>query len=269
MSRLLGKIGFIHRLLWSRSGLYCACLLLGPAPLLGAGLALAVWGLTSTVGAMTAAPPAPPQWAKPNHSSNLNEAGRVVTDIHPTVTLPTTTDDGTLEGYRAGWQVVTYGFRVSPTFAIGIESTPLASFFLDGPTMDLTRLSSGEPRKGLYAGVGTAMFVVKAPGRYQLSAKLERAAGMPANCLTRVVFGGRWLLSDIALNLVTETVKIYRGAWFELAPGLYPINFVFSCWHNQTTDGSGRMTLLVQHPEETALSPARSGDVVRRATVKP
>jgi len=51
---------------------------------------------------------------------------------------------------------------------------------------------------------------------------------------------------------------------FELKPGLYAINFVFSCWNSHNvTQGPGRMTLLAQHPGETTLSPARIVDIVR------
>jgi hypothetical protein len=264
VTQLFGKFGFIHRHLWGRSSAYRAGLLLGPVPLLGAGVAFLVWALASGMGIV---PSRAAQWAPTKHPSNWDAVPGVST-VQPTVALPATARDGTLVGYRREWQVTTHGFRVSPSWQIDVDETPLAATSISGPTFDISRFFT-EPQRRLHAAVGSAMFVVKDSGRYTLSASFERPAGPPANCLTRVVFFGRWLLSHIETSLLEDTVRTYDGASFNLTPGLYPINFMFTCWNGPVTKGPGSMTLLVQHPGEDTPSPARMVEIVRPRAARP
>jgi len=258
MSQLLGKIGFIHGHLWSRSTAYRAGLLIGPVPLLGAGLAFLVWTLASGMGI---APSFATQWAKPRQA-NWDAAPGGASTIQPTAALPATAKDGTLVGHRREWRVTTHFFRVTPAWQIEVDETPLGSTYISGPTLDASRFFT-KPQQGLYAAVGSAMFVVWEAGRYKLAASFERAAGPPGSCLTRVIFNGRSLLSHVEINLIEEAARTYEGASFDLTPGLYPINFVFSCWQGHVTRGPGSMTLLVQHPGESEPSPARMVEIVR------
>jgi hypothetical protein len=227
------------------------------------------WGFASGISVQAAASSAPAAWAKPKLPANWDDAPGGVSNVEPPIALPAIAEDGTLKGYGKGWQVVTYGFQVSKTWTIVFDETPLASAFLDRPTIDVSQISAAGSQQRAYAAVGTAMFAVKVPGRYRISASFERPAASPASCLTRLVFVNRWLLSHVEVNIVGETAMTYDGATFDLKPGLYPINFAFTCWQGMATTGPGRMTLLVQHPGEEALAPARPDDVVRRATIKP
>jgi hypothetical protein len=265
MSQLLGKIGFAHRELWSRSGPYRAGLLLGPIPLLGAGLAFLVWVAAS--GGF--GPALSAQWAKPKNTTWAGAPGEA-TSLQPTAELPATAKDGTLVGYRREWRITTHMFRVSSTWQTDFNETPLdRATYISGATLDMDRFFI-KPQRGLIAAMGAAMFVAREPGRYKFSAGFERPAGRPGSCLTRVVFLGRPLMATIEGNLIDERVRTYTGASFDLTPGLYSINFMFSCWNsNNVTQGPGRMTLLVQHPGETTLSPARIVDIVRPISGNP
>jgi hypothetical protein len=259
MTHLLGKIGFAHRELWGRSGPYRAGLLLGPVSLFGAGLAFLAWvAVSGGFGPAFAV-----QWAKPKDTSWAAAPAEVST-LQPTAELPATAKDGTLVGYRREWRVTTHTFRVSPTWQTSFNETPLERpAYISGPTFDMERFFT-KPQRGLVAAMGAAMFVAKEAGRYTFSASFERPASQPGNCLTRVVFLGRTLTSTIEGNLIDDRSRTYKGASFELKPGLYAINFVFSCWNSHNvTQGPGRMTLLAQHPGETTLSPARIVDIVR------
>jgi hypothetical protein len=260
MTGLLGKIGFAHRELWSHSGPYRASLLLGPISLLGAGLAFLAWVAVS--GGLSQAMSVP--WAKPKNTTWAAAAPGEVSVLQPTAALPATAADGTLVGYRREWRVTTHTFRVSPTWQTDFNETPLdRPTYISGATFDMERFFT-KPQHGLVAAMGAAMFVAKEGGRYTFSASFERPAGPPANCLTRVIFLGRTLTSTIEGNLIDERSRTYKGASFDLSPGLYPINFVFSCWNSRNmTQGPGRMTLLAQHPGETTLSPARIVEIVR------
>jgi hypothetical protein len=258
MIQLLGKIGFIHRSLWSRSGAYRIGLMVGPVPLLGAGLAFLAWALVSGVGV---GPSFAGQWAKPKNSANWN-AVPGMSIVEPTAPLPAAAKDGTFVGYRREWKVTTHMFVVSAAWQVKVDANPLTTNFISGPTFDVSRFFS-RPQRANVAAVGTGMFVAKVAGQYKFAASFQRPAAPPASCLTRVVFGSRSLLSNIEGNIVEETAHTYEGATFELSPGLYPITFVFSCWAREGTKGPGQMTLLVQHPGEDALSPAWMVDIVR------
>jgi hypothetical protein len=259
MTQLFGKIGFAHRELWDRSGAYRAGLLLGPVPLLGVGLAFLVWVVASGgIG-----PAFSEQWAKPKQNTWAT-APVEANALQPTAELPATARDGTLVGYRREWRVTTHTFRVSSTWQADFNETPLErATYISGPTFDMERFFT-KPQRGLVAAMGAAMFVAREPGHYTFSASFERPAGQPANCLTRMSFLGRPLTATIEGNLIDAKARTYKSASFDLKPGLYPINFVFSCWNSQhVTQGPGSMTFLAQHPGEDTLSPARVVEIVR------
>jgi hypothetical protein len=96
-----------------------------------------------------------------------------------------------------------------------------------------------------------------------LSARFERPSGVAANCLVRLGLGGRRILSTLNVDVVRTISRSYPPAWFDLRPGLYPIGWVFGCWHDNAVIGPARLTILIGHPGETMLSPARPEDVIR------
>ena len=44
---------------------------------------------------------------------------------------------------------------------------------------------------------------------------------------------------------------------------LYPLNWAFGCWQDQHLAGPGRITIMIAHPGETELVPARADDILR------
>jgi hypothetical protein len=100
MKIFLGKIGFIHRRLWEREGLYRAALLFGPVPLLGCALAAALWESVVALGGMTT--PQPPPWAVPQHAEVWNTDADRPQAVQPAKPLPLIGANGALTGYEAG-----------------------------------------------------------------------------------------------------------------------------------------------------------------------
>jgi hypothetical protein len=142
--------------------------------------------------------------------------------------------------------------------------TRLTTFSLVGSTFDMASILAAGPKDGpLYIGVGTAFLAIKTPGIYGLSARLARPAGQRANCLTRLVLGGRRVVSNLDIDLRDDVLKTFDPVRFDLQPGLYRIGLAFGCWHNQEATGPGAVTLMIAYPGEQNLVPARADDIVR------
>ena len=261
MKRFIGKLGFIHRRLWQQGGGYRAALLLGPAPLLGVLLAGAVWGSVLSLRQRTYQPPL---WAKPptGHNTWTSDADHPQT-VEPARPLPQVGADGALVGRDPGWNVAVNPIQVSQTMNVDVKADSLVGFSIKGPSVDMEQILAAGPKASPYVAVGSGFLVVREPGNYALSARFERPSGVAANCLVRLGFGGRRTLSTLNVDVVRTTSRNYPPAWFDLRPGLYPIGWVFGCWHDNVEIGPGRLTILVGHPGETMLSPARPDDVVR------
>jgi hypothetical protein len=260
MKRFVGKLRFIHRRMWHQDGGYRVALMLGPAPLLGAVLAAALWGTVVAVREVTYQPPS---WAVPQGSKILrDDAGHPLT-VQPARPLPEVGADGGLIGHEPGWNVVARPIQVSQTMDVDIETNPLAGFAIKGPSVDMEQILAAGLKASLYIAVGTGSFVVRQPGVYAFSVRFERPPGPIADCLMRLGFGPHRVLSHLNLSAVSTVSLGYETAWFDLRPGLYPIAWAFGCWHGNEVIGPGRMTILVSHPGESTLSPTRPDDIVQ------
>ena len=260
MRLFFSKLGFIHRRLWDRDGLYRVAVLFGPAPLIGCGVAAAIWFMVRAVPAPIVHPPA---WGKPPEATDTWSTTGEPQTLQPKAPLPAADTDGQLSGYVAGWQATLREVEVSPTFNTEIKPTPLSGFFLDSPSIDLAQIITAGPQGTKFVGTGSGFLVVRTPGTYALSLRFERPPGQAADCLTRLGFGPRKVVSNYALAFPGATSKTFDAARFDLQPGLYPISWAFGCWREQESVGPGRITVLINHPGEQDLQPARPEDIVR------
>jgi hypothetical protein len=258
MKRLFGKLGFVQARLWERDGAYRAALLLGPAPLLGAAVAAAVWGGVMEFRALTYQPPPWGTWSRPATSNNGDAPPQALQPARP---LPEIGADGALAGYQPGWKVEARPIEVSPTMNVDVKANALTGFTISNPSIDMAQILAAAPKAALFVGVGTGLFVVREPGIYTLSVRLERAAGPAVTCLTRLGFGPGRVSSNVTLNITREAQEFASGQ-FDLRPGLYPIGWAFGCWHDQETIGPGQLTVLISRPGDATRQPARPGDFV-------
>ncbi|HUB44623.1 MAG TPA: hypothetical protein VMB73_06525 [Acetobacteraceae bacterium] len=119
------------------------------------------------------------------------------------------------------------------------------------------------PADGLFVGAGVGFLAVRTAGIYVISARLDRPAAPAANCLVRTGFGPHRITSSLDLGIHNDLSRHFEAARFDLQPGLYRIGWVFGCWRGRDVTGPGKMTMLVGHPGETGLEPARADDIVR------
>lgn len=260
MSLFFSKLSFIHRRLWDRDGLYRVALLFGPAPLIGCGVAAGIWLMGR---ALPAPNIQPPDWGKPPQATeNWSTTGEPQT-AQPARPIPPVGANGGLSGYEAGWRATLRAIEVSPTFNTEIKPTPLSAFFVNGSTIDLAQIIAAGPKGTKFVGTGSGFLVIRTPGSYALSLRFERPPGENADCLTRLGFGPRKVVSSYALGFPGNTSKTFDAARFDLQPGLYPIAWALGCWRDQETVGPGRITVLISHPGDEALQPARPDDIVR------
>ena len=143
MRLFFSKLGFIHRRLWDRDGLYRVALLFGPAPLIGCGVAAAIWLMVRAVPTPIVHPPA---WGKPPEATDTWSTTGEPQTLQPKAPLPAVDTDGQLSGYVAGWQATLREVEVSPTFNTEIKPTPLSGFFLDSPSIDLAQIITAGPQ---------------------------------------------------------------------------------------------------------------------------
>lgn len=268
MRRFLQKLSFIHHRLWRRDGIYPAALLLGPAPLLGGVFAFTVWIAIAVLGG-TATNHASLHWAVPQRAAVWDTDAERPQAPQPAKPLPPIAADGTLTGYEAGWRLTTSPIQVSPTLDVDLKAVALTTFSLEGGSVDMAQIKDHGPKTSLYVGVGNGFLVVKDGGVYALSARLERPAASVADCLVRLGFGPRRIVSDLGVGISSELSKTFEPVRFSLQPGLFPIGWAFGCWHDGEVVGPGRMSLLISHPGERDLQPAGPGDIVRLKSAAP
>ncbi len=259
MRHLLGKLGFIHRRLWRRDGLYRAALLFGPAPLLGCLLAVTVW---EGVLAVRSAPQPPPPWAAPQSPASWNTDAAPQT-LQPVRPLPATDASGGLTGYEPGWRASINPIEVGTTMDVDVKAAPLSTFTHDGPAVEMSRILAMGPPDSLYVGIGRGFLAVRTAGIHALTLRVERPAGAPADCLMRLGLGPRRIVSNVQLQLARDFDTVFDAARFDLKPGLYPIAWAFGCWRGHDAIGPGRLTVLVGHPDDQSPQPARPDDIVR------
>ena len=260
MRLFLSKLGFIHRRLWDRDGWYRVALLFGPAPLIGCSVAAAIW-LMVRVHPAPIGPP--PPWGKPPETADhWNTTGEPQT-VQPQAPLPVVDAKGELSGYVTGWRAAIHTVEVSPTFNTEISPTSLSGFFVDSPSIDLAQIIAAGPQGTKFVGTGSGFLVVRTPGIYALSLRFDRPPGAAADCLTRLGFASRKVVSNYALAFPGADSKTFDAARFALQPGLYPIGWALGCWRDHEPVGTGRMTVLISHPGDPDLQPARPEDIVR------
>ena len=265
MSRVVAKLGFIHRRLWQRDGFYRASVLFGPAPLLGGALAMVVWaGVQSLHGDANRVP----GWAIPQ-SSGRAEIAPPVRTVQPAHPLPAVAADGSLVGFVQGWRVAIQPIDVPATLEVDVKTAVLATFLLDGSSVDMAQIMAHGPRNALYVAVSYGLLVVRTAGSYALSAQLDRSSGPTAHCLTRLGFGSGRILSSVGIDVPGDMSRTFDSTRFDLQPGLYPISWAFGCWHDREVLGPGRMVLMIKHPDEQTLKPVPPAEIVRPTQVRP
>lgn len=259
---MLSKLAFVHRHLWRADDIYRLSVLAGPAPLLGAAVAGALW-LALHPGAPP--PPGAPAWAKPTTPGMWNVADGKPQVVAPDAALPPREGQG-WRGFVAGWQVFTRAAKVSPTMDVDVSTNPLSAYVIQGPTADMSDIVKNGPgdlaATPLYVATGGGAFVVTAAGEYSFALHVERPAGQRANCLQRFGFAGRRIVSNYDANLVGRFSKTSRPIPFALQPGLYRIGWAFGCWDGRTESDSGRITVLVRHPGDASLHPLGSDEII-------
>jgi hypothetical protein len=265
MGLFFSKLGFVHRRLWDRDRFYKVALLFGPAPLIGCGVAAGIWFM---VLAFPAPVVQPPNWAKPPQSAETWSTTGEPQTVKPANPIPPVDTNGGLVGYEVGWRAAIHAVEVSPTLNIEIKPTPLSAFFVDESKIDLVQIIAAGPKDTKFVGAGSGFLVIRAPGTYAISLRFDRPLGPTADCLTRLGFGPRRIVSNYQLANLGNVSKTYDAARFDLQPGLYPISWVLGCWRDQETVGPGHITVLVSHPGDQTLQPASPDDIVRPARIK-
>jgi hypothetical protein len=137
----------------------------------------------------------------------------------PAKPLPPIAADGTLTGYEAGWRLTTSPIQVSPTLDVDLKAVALTTFSLEGGSVDMAQIKDHGPKTSLYVGVGNGFLVVKDGGVYALSARLERPAASVADCLVRLGFGSRRIVSNLEVGISGELSKNIRARALQFATG--------------------------------------------------
>ncbi len=107
------------------------------------------------------------------------------------------------------------------------------------------------------------------PGSNRDLVRWRTPAGRVADCLVRLGFGPHRIVSNLEVGIADDVSKAFDAARFDLQPGLYLIGWAYGCWHDQEVTGPGRMVLLIGHPGERTLQPARPDDIVRAERIEP
>jgi len=192
MKRFFGKLTFIHRRLWQRNELYRVALFFGPAPLIGCLLASAVWGSVQAFGEVMYRPPS---WAVPQGPKHWNITGQVQ-NVQPAGPLPAADGNGALTGYVTGWRVTTDLIQVNAALDVDLIPMPHTSFFLSGSDINMAQITTAGAMNSLYVGVGSGFLAIRNTGVYMLSARFTRRGGPAADCLIRLAFGPRRIISN-------------------------------------------------------------------------
>ena len=172
---------------------------------------------------------------------------------------------GLVVGWRGGIQSV----EIDATMDANVLPARLAPLILDQPSIDLGRIIAAGPATGRFVGVGMATLVVRTAGIYALTLRLQRSDAERVTCLQRLVFANQRVVSDFQIDLSGPTTLQFEPVSFALQPGLYSIAAAFGCWENQQEKGAGTVSVLIRHPGEQDLRPARADEILRSATAKP
>jgi hypothetical protein len=261
MRLFFGKLGFIHRRLWDRNGVYRVALFFGPAPLAGAGVAAIVWVCIADVQNTTYQPP---PWAHNAEVSNRdNGSPDAPLSASPERPLPPLRADGSAIGYDPGWSMTANPLTVSPTMEVNVGATPITGFTLDEPTATMARILGERPKNQLFAAVSSGFLVIREAGTYGVFVRFERPAGPLADCTARLAVNGHRINSNVLLNVAQHEAQDYATGWFDFRPGLYKINWVFGCWRGNEMSDLGQISVMLIEPGGHAARPLRTNDIVR------
>jgi hypothetical protein len=261
MSLLFSKLGFIHRRLWERDGFYRVALFFGPAPLLGAALAAAVWNYIIPGPNVQHQPPA---WAHYEKQTNENNGSPdAPLPANPTKPLPPLRADGSAIGYDSGWSMTANALTLDAAMETNISPVPITGFTIDEPAVNMAQMLAERPKDQLFIGISSAFLVIRKAGTYGIFPRFERRAGPLANCLVRFLVNGHRTISAVLLNVAQETTRDFPSAWLELRPGLYKIEWAFGCWHDNEMSDLGQISVMLVEPDSHTARPLRATDIVR------
>ena len=180
--QLIGKIAFVHRALWQRDFSYRWAVLLGPPPLIGAGVAALVLAALHGAGTGASSPGATASWAHwerpvPQESEPFVEQTRP---------LPPKDLSGHYRGTVPGWLGEVHRMSIDATQDVNVEELVSGTFTLDQTDVPLQRIADAGPVTGLFVGAMRTFFVARTPGLYAFSVRLTRSGTLTADCLVRL-----------------------------------------------------------------------------------
>jgi hypothetical protein len=256
MKAFLAKLAFAHRALWKRDETYRIAFVLGPPVLLGGVLACGLW--FAPIG--RTAPP----WARPEPSGNLAQDGKPVAET-PLAPLPHPGLDGKIAGLEPGWAGAIQKVLIGATMDPNVLPERGARFTLPPGPVDVSKIIEAGPPTGTFVGVENGVLLVREAGVYHVTVRLRRSSFEAADCLVRLGFGAHRVLSQYGTGIVGEHDETWPAVAFDLKPGSYLVLMAFGCWRGDQMLGPGELTLMIEHPNETAPQPARADEIWRPA----
>jgi hypothetical protein len=255
------KLAFAHRVLWARDPLYRACVMLGPAPLIGGALAAAIWLTAYAPTTPPAASDSPPPWAHRTGSVPVSQDAQPYAEP-PDYPLPKPGPNGDYRGLAEGWNVAIQPMTINATMDANVIATDLNIFPLDQPTIPLSRILDAAPPSGLYAGVAKSFLVIRAPGRYAISLRVQRFSTQSVSCLARLGTARHRVVRNITLHTSPNADFTYPPTEFQLQPGLYGIGVAAACWRTDQNVADAEITVMIRHPGELRLHPALTDELM-------
>lgn len=265
MSRTLAKIRFIHQRLWMRDATYRVAFLAGPPPLIGIAIATLLWfavpaGFRPFGGAARSDIP----WA--HYTPPVARPAASVTAVVPDAALPDADTNGATAGLTTGWMGPIVPITINAALDADVLSKPVGTFSTDQVAIELDQIIAAGPPHGLFVGIGEAFLAIRAAGTYGLSLRADRISDVAANCLIRLGFAHRRLVSNLRLDVSGSFTHTFDPTEFALQPGLYRVGVVFGCWKGDQAVGPGRLTLLIQRPGEAQPTPPHPSEILRPVT---
>ena len=273
----LAKTRFAHAWLWQRDETYRLAVVLGPPVLLGLGLALGgvhewqrlragtapawlakAWAALPFAGAPGTAP-----WARPLPGAGLPQDG-TPTALAPTEAMPPNGPSTILARLRPGWLGEILTVQGQDEFDLSLGNVPLGKVSIPGPGLDMSTLIAAAPGPGRHALAASGAWMVRGAGHHALSVRVSRPAGRdvaPANCLSRVLVGGRLAISQVQIGVGAGQSLTYDPVVLDLQPGFYKIAMAFGCWHGDGTPAGSTGSLMLRRPGEAELSPMRGSEL--------
>ena len=264
MRRAVLKLGFIHRRLWARGPTYRMAFLAGPPPLIGMAFATMLWSGYHMIAPSMQQAAAGLPWAQRTPVTSPTGGPPIL--VLPDEPFPSGAARAIPAGLTTGWSAQVQPIILGAALDVNVLPTPLARFPLDQLVIELDRIVAAGPPGGLFVGRANAVLAIRKAGIYGISIRTERASDRTANCLQRLGFAHRRLVSNLSLNLRGSTRHDYDPARFDLRPGMYGIAVVFGCWSGQSAVGPGTLTVLIQHPGDSALQPVGPDEILRPIT---